>query len=48
LSLSEKVALVIEERTRKAYQKINEKNLVIRVEKDAAAAGAGIEVLNKN
>jgi hypothetical protein len=48
LFLSEEVALVIEGRTRKAYRGINKKNLVIGIEKDAAAAGAGIKVLDKD
>jgi hypothetical protein len=48
LSLSEEVVLVIEERTREAYRGADEKNLVVGVEKNAAAAGAGIEVLDKD
>jgi hypothetical protein len=48
LSLSEEVALVIKKKTRKAYRGAGKKNLVIRIKKDAAAAGARIEVLNKN
>ena len=48
MSLSKKVVLVIEERIKKAYRKINKKNLVVGVEKNAAAAGAGIKVLDKN
>jgi hypothetical protein len=39
---------MIEGRTREACRGTNKKNLVIGVEKDAAAAGAGIEVLDKN
>jgi hypothetical protein len=39
---------MMEGRTREAYRKTGEKNLVIGVEKNAAAAGAGIEVLDKN
>jgi hypothetical protein len=38
LSLSEEVALVMEERTKKTYRKTDEKNLIIGVEKNAAAA----------
>ena len=48
MSLSEEVALVIKGRTREAYRKTDEKNLVVGIKKDAAAAGAGIEVLDKN
>jgi hypothetical protein len=48
LSLSEEVVLVIEGRTREACREINKKNLVVGIEKNTAAAGAGIEVLNKN
>jgi hypothetical protein len=48
LFLSEEIALVIKERTREACRKTDKKNLIIGIEKNAAAAGAGIEVLDKN
>jgi hypothetical protein len=48
LSLSEEIALIIEEKIKKTYQEIDEKKLIIGVKKNAAAAGAGIEVLDKN
>ena len=46
--LSEEVALVMEGRTREACRGADKKNLVVGVERNAAAAGAGIEVLDKD